>query len=271
MELKKGLKFLLVPVAAAVIMSCAVPAGAVPTVWEHEAEIGESEEYEPAVSDPGELFDPDKPAEASEPVTEDPVEQSGETSDIQPSEVLVEPEPEPVSEPVEESSAYYIGVSEDPEDSEISEVSIYVSQASHFYVYENENDNDESSYAEESEYNYESEGYEEYSDYEYEPEEPERDTSSLDISDYEISDTIVLTPQDWEALKNGDQRETSNFELKASPTNAKAPNAFSKLKEESKGGNDDWVFLVWGIVLLSGGVIAVGAVIATTVISKKKR
>ena len=254
MELKKGLKFLLVPVAAAVIMSCAVPAGAGPTVWEHEAEIGESEEYEPAVSDPGELFDPDKPAEASEPVTEDPVEQSGETSDIQPSEVLVEPEPEPVSEPVEESSAYYIGVSEDPEDSEISEVSIYVSQASHFYVYENENDNDESSYAEESEYNYESEGYEEYSDYEY-----------------EISETIVLTPQDWEALKNGDQRETSNFELKASPTNAKAPNAFSKLKEESKGGNDDWVFLVWGIVLLSGGVIAVGAVIATTVISKKKR
>lgn len=101
-----------------------------------------------------------------------------------------------------------------------------------------------------------------------EPYTPPRDTSSLDISDYELSDVETLTSQDWEALKQA-QQEASRFEMDPTPTANKS--AFDKLKQESKGGNDDWVYLVIGIGLIVAGAAAIFAVIWTSWRTKRYR
>ena len=105
----------------------------------------------------------------------------------------------------------------------------------------------------------------------YEPVAPKSDTSSLDISDYEVSDVETLTSQDWEELKK-EQNVTLNstFTMDTKTAADKKNDPFARLKGESRGGNDDWVFLVWGIALISVGALAVAAVIISTVHSKKK-
>ena len=102
-----------------------------------------------------------------------------------------------------------------------------------------------------------------------EPMEPERDTSALDISDYEMSDVETLTSQDWEDLKKA-QQETSHFEMNPTPTTNHTNSAFDKMKKESTGGNDDWIFLVWGIGLIVLGA-AVIIIVAVSVIRTKKK
>ena len=95
---------------------------------------------------------------------------------------------------------------------------------------------------------------------------PPPDTSALDISGYEISEVETLTSHDWEDLKKA---QNSRFEMNPTPT-AHTNGAFAKLKQDSRGGNDDWVFLVGGIVLISFGIIAIGVVIWTSIRVKKK-
>ena len=93
-------------------------------------------------------------------------------------------------------------------------------------------------------------------------------TSALEISGYEVSDNKTLTSEDWEALKNGQQG--SHLELKPTAASAKTTNAFSKLKQDSRGGNDDWIYLASGIGLIGAGAAAIGVIIFTTVRAKKK-
>ncbi|MBQ9460557.1 MAG: hypothetical protein IJU51_01365 [Clostridia bacterium] len=266
MKIRKGLKYLLVHVMASLVLISGTAMV--------NAEPGDTSEFPPAeqseTDDPGTVtsgteepidipFDPE-PSQVSEP---------SQTEEPDP-EPVSQPDPEPEPEPSEPSVVVYPAEPSVPDYHQESQISSYIPEPSHIYIYDDNNDHYEYSYV--NQYETTEPEYDEYSDvYEEVSEEPERDTSSLDISDYELSDTMVLTPQDWEQLKKENQGETSTFELKPSPASTKTTDAFKKLKEESKGGNDDWIFLVWGIALLSVGVIAIGAVIVTTVISKKKR
>ena len=270
MKIKKGLKYLLAEVMAVLVLVSGSAAA-------------NAEPINPYIVPGTELSETVDPQQPDDPGEDDPVDipfepeqsQVSENSEVETSEPEPEPEPEPQpvtesSEAVESSAAVIYEESSNTEYPQTSEISRYVVERSHVYVYDENNDHYQYSVVSETETSeYETE--ESYESYEEVSVEPERDTSALDISDYEMSDTIVLTPQDWEQLKKANQGETSQLVLKASPNAGNTTNAFKKLKEESKGGNDDWIFLMWGIILLSAGVIAVGAVIVTTVITKKKR
>ena len=98
---------------------------------------------------------------------------------------------------------------------------------------------------------------------------PPRDTSALDISDYELSDVETLTSRDWEELKRA-QQETSHFEMDPTPTTQKS-GAFERLKQDGRGGNDDWLYLAWGIGLIVLGVAAIVAVVLTSRYTKRKK
>ena len=280
MKIKKGLKCLLVSVMASlVLISGASMVSAEPVDTTEIPSVEQSEVVDPVnpddpgTDDPIDIpFDPEKSqvSELSEVVVPEPEPdpQPDPEPDPQPDpQPDPDPYPQPVIQPSEPGEVIY---PVEPSVPEYPQVSSVVQEHSHVYVYDDNNDNYQYSYVKEPETT-EPEYDENSEEYSYVSEEPQRDTSSLDISDYELSDNMVLTPQDWEQLKRETQGETSNFELKPSATGTKTTGAFQKLKEESKGGNDDWVFLVWGIVLLSAGMIAVGAVIVTTVISSKKR
>ena len=271
MNIRKGLRSLSSSAFAVILAaSCAVTAYAEPT--DEEPFISQSsivqtseETSEVSYTKPDEQYSHEQTEYPTEPEESD--DQSSEEVSVIYEESYVPQVSEqeyPQESEYEQSSYVY------QESSYITEYSggtTYVVDGSSYeyssypqYVYDNDNDNY-------------TETYEEYhgdDDYSYEPQEPERDTSSLDISDYELSDTKVLTSEDWEELKRSAQGQNSTFEFSVSPIGNNT-DAFKKLKEESSGGNDDWVFLVWGIVLIGVGAVSIGAVIASNVISKKKR
>ena len=58
--------------------------------------------------------------------------------------------------------------------------------------------------------------------------------------------------------------------MNVAQTSGKEFEAISKLKEESVQGNDDWIYLAWGIALISVAAVTVTVIIVTTVVSKKK-
>lgn len=86
--------------------------------------------------------------------------------------------------------------------------------------------------------------------------------SAGEISGYEFSDNDTLTSEDWEKLKNSAQ--SSRIEMSG------GDDAIAMIKNGQGSGNDDWVYLVWGIVLLVIGLGAVAVVIIGSVYSKKK-
>ncbi len=283
MKIEKGLKYLLATVLASmVVMSCAAVAGAEPGDPLEEPDVEQSYDYDTGDPDgteslPSETWEQSSDYEDNDDDNGDPDDQGsvpvapgfyGEGSDETDDEPQQKDDQDDDQD--DDNDGDDNGYDDDNDDDGDNYGSRYVVEESHTYVYDENNDYYEYNYPDEydgvSETNY----YEESETSEDEPEEPERDTSSLDISDYELSDTKVLTPQDWEDLKKNAQGEISSFELKPTPTNANTPDGFKKLKEDSVGGNDDWVYLVWGIVLISLGVIGIGAVIFTTVVSKRK-
>ena len=212
------------------------------------------------------------PYEPSEQVT--PYEPSEQVTPYEPSEQITPYEPSEQITPYEPSRPSYEYQTEYSHE----ESTVYVPEPSHqevsfrtepHYEYHNEGEEDGNTTVS---YVYENEvGQDEYvteSEEVYKEPEPDRDTSALEISDYEMSDTQTLTSQDWEDLKKG--KQTSQLELKSNTTQ-QTNTAFSKLKEESKGGNDDWIFLAIGIGLIAAGLIAAGYVIYTVVKARKLR
>ena len=91
--------------------------------------------------------------------------------------------------------------------------------------------------------------------------EESKDTDPIEVSGEIDEDT--LTSEDWEKIKKGEVSVSVNKDKSNSP--------FGDLKENNGGGNDDWIFLVFGIVSVSAGILIIAAVIITTLISKKKR
>ena len=220
---------------------------------------------------------------ASVPTENSVTEASAPQTDPQPSEQFTPYEPsEQVTpyEPSEQITPYEPSRPSYEYQTEYSheESTVYVPEPSHqevsfrtepHYEYHNEGEEDGNTTVS---YVYENEvGQDEYvteSEEVYEEPELDRDTSALEISDYEMSDTQTLTSQDWEDLKKG--KQTSQLELKSNTTQ-QTNTAFSKLKEEGKGGNDDWIFLAIGIGLIAVGLIAAGYVIYTVVKARKLR
>ena len=237
-----------------------VSGGETSVLQESFAEVSASVPTENSVT---EVSAPQTDPQPSEQVT--PYEPSEQVTPYEPSEQITPYEP---SRPSYEYQTEYSH----------EESTVYVPEPSHqevsfrtepHYEYHNEGEEDGNTTVS---YVYESEvGQDEYvteSEEVYKEPEPDRDTSALEISDYEMSDTQTLTSQDWEDLKKG--KQTSQLELKSNTTQ-QTNTAFSKLKEESKGGNDDWIFLAIGIGLIAAGLIAAGYVIYTVVKARKLR
>ncbi len=263
MKMKKGLKCLFVSVMAASVMLV--------------SGITVSAEPDEPVTDPGEVItepvEQDEPADndnsVEEPVTDDPADDEPVTDDPADSEPVTDDpaddEPEP---PAEESSEYTPDIAEQPDEESpaiIPDEPGYIGDESAEPPYE------ESFFAD---YDVNNEDYYvEYgndNEYEFQPEIPQNDTSSLDISDYEVSDLETLTSEDWEELKKEQGiSESSSFSLKKTAANGNN-DPFAKLKGESTGGNDDWVYLAWGLTLIGAGVLAIAAVVIAHVYSKRR-
>ncbi len=237
MNIKRGLKRLTASfIAAVLVISVGFTAYAEPD--ETEIVIAESVTEPEPIPEPDPVPEPE-PEPEPEPIPEpepEPVPEP-EPEPVPEPEPIPEPEPEPEPEPIPEP---------EPEPIYEPEEIIY-----------DENNED-----------YNAEYHPEVIE---EPVIPKTDTSALDISDYEVSDNETLTSEDWENLKRGQEvSQSSSFTLDTKLNAEKQGDPFAKLKSESKGGNDDWVFLLWGIVLICIGGAAFAVVIISTAYSKRK-
>ena len=272
-RMKNRIKMMVAPLLAAVL----VMTGGLAVYAEPDDEpIGEDP---PVVTEPGEAGDPaetpdtpdEQPSEDPSPdVPEDPGNEPGGPEDDPPAESQDDPEQSADDTPSEDNGQdgdHHEDYTYPPESSE--EESYYEYHHDDYpevYTYDQDNDD--------YEYSYEGDDTETAS--------PNTDTSSLDISDYEASTGDTLTSKDWEKLRKGQSSaeqssgktsdssvQTSRFEMSASATGS-GNKAFDTMKKESTGGNDDWVYLAWGIVLIAAGVFAIAAVIFTSLYSKRK-
>ena len=97
-------------------------------------------------------------------------------------------------------------------------------------------------------------------------EESSEESSEADISGYEYSDDQTLTSNDWEVLK---RENASRLEISVAPGSGK-DSAIKKIKEEKSTSNDDWVYLLWGLILIGAGVIAIIITVVVSVLYKSK-
>ena len=97
-------------------------------------------------------------------------------------------------------------------------------------------------------------------------EESSEESSEADISGYEYSDDQTLTSNDWEVLKT---ENASRLEISVAPGAGK-DSAIKKIKEEKSTSNDDWVYLLWGLILIGAGVIAIIITVVVSVLYKSK-
>lgn len=179
----------------------------------------------------------------------------------------------------------------------LPEESSFTEQSEPVIPYEQEDSSnselDESSYeeddpvsAESSEEEYESE---QESDYQEESSEgePSEESSTSEVTEIsqsrsessvgenssysgsEYSDNSEMTPEDWEQQKN----RTSIREEQKKQNSGSGAGEFDTIKNDSDSAdekNDDWIYLAWGIVLISVGVLAIAAVIISSIYSKRK-
>lgn len=231
-----------------VVLSLGVGAVAVKAEPEDEPEEPYSQEsyyYE----EPYSYEEPDEPVYSEEP------EYSYEESYEYSYEYSYEESGEPEGSDYTESSGEPYEYSEDS----YTETS---DEESSFYGY-SEGDESSELYPQESSDIQESWG----SYYEVSDQSSYTETSPEEISGYEYSDNSTLTSEDWEKLR---QSNVSRFDVSIGAYSG-GDEAIRKIKQDEQStANDDWVFLLWGIVLISAGVIAILVVIFTSIYSKKK-
>lgn len=98
-------------------------------------------------------------------------------------------------------------------------------------------------------------------------ESSEESTETIEeISGYEYSDDNTLTSNDWETLKKDN---TSRLEVSISSDSGK-DNAIKKIKQDESTSNDDWIFLMWGLILIGAGVITIIITVVVSVLHKSK-
>ena len=203
--------------------------------------------------------EPDDPSEA--PVTEQSLESSEEISTAEESSETETDEPETPDEP------------DDPQQSSDPDVQ----ESSNEEYDPDPQESSQEEYESEPEYSFE----EESSEYEYSEESSESEVTEISTiqsessvwensphSGYEYSDNSELTPEDWEQQKS--QISVQEEQKKRSGSGS---GEFDSIKNDSNSAdekNDDWIYLAWGIVLISIGVLAITAVIITSIYSKKK-
>lgn len=205
----------------------------------------------------------------------------GDYEDPYTEESYYQEDPYSYTEPESSSEYEYSGEESyeysEPDYTESSDEPYYTESSEEPYVY-SEPDYTESS-QEESSYYYEpseysdpysqesSSYYEESHEYEYSYQDSDAQNTSNEISGYEYSDNSTLTSEDWEKLK---QSNTSHFDVSIR-TYSGGDEAIKKIKEDSNSvSNDDWIYLIWGIVLIVVGVAAILVVIFTSIYSKNK-
>jgi hypothetical protein len=97
-------------------------------------------------------------------------------------------------------------------------------------------------------------------------EESSETTSVNEISGYEYSDNQTLTSKDWEELK---KKNVSRMEISIAQGGG-TDNAIKKIKENESNSNDDWVYLMWGLILIGAGVITIIITVVVSVLYKNK-
>lgn len=136
-----------------------------------------------------------------------------------------------------------------------------------FETYEYSVANDPPYYVPSENTEYDESSYEVWSESSY-GEASVQDGSDQEITGYEFSDSETLTSEDWERLKNSAQ--SSDFRINIASVPGGGDDAIAMIKEGKSSGNDDWVYLVWGIVLIGVGAVAAAVVVITSIYSKKK-
>ena len=97
-------------------------------------------------------------------------------------------------------------------------------------------------------------------------EESSETTSANEISGYEYSDNQTLTSKDWENLKRDN---APHLEISIAQGGGN-DNAIKKIKENESNSNDDWVYLMWGLILIGAGVITIIITVVVSVLYKNK-
>ena len=96
----------------------------------------------------------------------------------------------------------------------------------------------------------------------------------LDTKSNEIEEQ-TLTEEDWKRIREGsvleDEQPTGTQRIKLKNTGSSSGSVIADIKNDTKKGNDAWVYLMWGLILVGAGLAVIAAVVISTVAFKKKR